>query len=444
MSLIKAAAQLILDQDYKMALQILERYEDSISLKIRALLERYLGEYRKEYETLQQALSINPNDSYLQDRLTWQQLPLFDRLVPRKPIVISRNLDLTPSQDVLEQLCIVTSGGSDHPYWQLLIQLLESIEATQLYKNIPIMIFDCGLTDDHKNFLLTRFKVQAICNPGWDILLSNNQGIKGQKNGGRNHFDGLKACMSRPFMTQHFPGYKYYLWLDTDVWIQDETCIDHLIHQAQKYGIAAPACPVVWWLSSVPEKYRQNLSQQTSVFSGMFCMDRTYATKWQNVMTEFLSETEIFWGFDEATMNITFAQTCDFDQLMPEYFQPTDIMGLPLADEEGVLYYPLDNKVAGTIHLGGSMLIKQITFFPLQRNGNLTQSELVINRNAKNAFFHAFMQHQANPHHFPDPYSLDYVPNQKIVSLHYRTWPWQDKAEIFDRLMQEAKAVLES
>lgn len=125
------------------------------------------------------------------------------------------------------RVCLVTSA--DQKYTPLLRELLASIHAQpQAGRTFAGMgIIDAGLSPD------TREELQAggclVADGIWPIPLS------AKRIGGREF---LKACVSRPFIPQLFPGFDVYVWLDADTWVQDWSAIDLLIKGAMKSGLA--------------------------------------------------------------------------------------------------------------------------------------------------------------------------------------------------------------
>jgi hypothetical protein len=76
-------------------------------------------------------------------------LPLVKKLEERPALKLSR--DRLPRAEVLETLVFVSAANTK--YFQLLVELLESIKATEVYKEVPVCILDCGLTVDEKHLL---------------------------------------------------------------------------------------------------------------------------------------------------------------------------------------------------------------------------------------------------------------------------------------------------
>ena len=99
---------------------------------------------------------------------------------------------------------------ADSNYFELLNELIDSIKKFEQSKNVSICILDAGLTEDQKNKLSK--KIDEIKIAEWDIEVS------GYKVSGK---EWLKSQVSRAFLPKYFPGYKKYLWIDCDAWVND-------------------------------------------------------------------------------------------------------------------------------------------------------------------------------------------------------------------------------
>jgi len=99
---------------------------------------------------------------------------------------------------------------ADSNYFELLNELIDSIKKFEQSKNVSICILDAGLTEDQKNKLSE--KIDEIKIAEWDI------GVSGYKVSGK---EWLKSQVSRAFLPKYFPGYKKYLWIDCDAWVND-------------------------------------------------------------------------------------------------------------------------------------------------------------------------------------------------------------------------------
>ncbi len=99
---------------------------------------------------------------------------------------------------------------ADSNYFELLNELVESIKRFPESKDIAICILDAGLSEKQKKIL--SLKVEDIKKANWDIEVPKHK--VGNK-------EWLKSQVSRAFLPNYFPGYKKYLWIDCDAWVND-------------------------------------------------------------------------------------------------------------------------------------------------------------------------------------------------------------------------------
>ena len=104
---------------------------------------------------------------------------------------------------------------ADANYFDLLNELVESIKCFDQSKNVSICILDAGLSEEQKKILSK--KVDEIKSAEWDIVVPDHK-VKGK--------DWLKSQVSRAFLPKYFPGYKKYLWIDCDAWVNDWQSIE--------------------------------------------------------------------------------------------------------------------------------------------------------------------------------------------------------------------------
>ena len=99
---------------------------------------------------------------------------------------------------------------ADSNYFELLIELVDSIKKFEKSKDVAICILDAGLTSDQK--LILSKKVDEIKPAEWDIEVPAIK-IKGK--------EWLKSQVSRAFLPKYFPNYEKYLWIDSDAWVNN-------------------------------------------------------------------------------------------------------------------------------------------------------------------------------------------------------------------------------
>ena len=123
---------------------------------------------------------------------------------------------------------------ADSNYFELLNELIDSIQKFEQSKTLAICILDAGLTDEQKNILSS--KVNEIKNAEWDIE------VPGFKVRGK---EWLKSQVSRAFIPNYFPNYKKYLWIDCDAWVQEWFAIELYFKACEdgKLGITQTMAP---------------------------------------------------------------------------------------------------------------------------------------------------------------------------------------------------------
>jgi len=104
---------------------------------------------------------------------------------------------------------------ADSKYFELLCELINSIQRFEQSKDTAICILDAGLSEDQKSTLLK--KVEEIKPAEWDIDVSTFK-TKGK--------EWLKSQVSRAFLPKYFPNYEKYLWIDCDAWVNDWRTIE--------------------------------------------------------------------------------------------------------------------------------------------------------------------------------------------------------------------------
>ena len=104
---------------------------------------------------------------------------------------------------------------ADANYFDLLNELVNSILQFKESDDVDICILDAGLTHEQKTTLSK--KVKQIKKAEWDIEVPDYK--IGKK-------EWLKSQVSRAFLPKYFPGYKKYLWIDCDAWVNDWNSVE--------------------------------------------------------------------------------------------------------------------------------------------------------------------------------------------------------------------------
>ena len=101
-------------------------------------------------------------------------------------------------------------SSADSKYFFLLKELFLSLDKSGILSDYQFSILDTGLTEEQRFFFLDHSVIikEAIWNtsvPKFKIL-------------GR---DNLKTQVARAYLPDYFEGYKLYIWLDADMWLND-------------------------------------------------------------------------------------------------------------------------------------------------------------------------------------------------------------------------------
>lgn len=418
------AERLLREGNFAPAKRLLENESgDQHALYLLSLLYRHDDAYDRELEVVKRSLETDGSDSYMRARLAWHDLPLFDRVVPRKPLDLPRDPAATPTPEMLDQLCFVTTGGSDEPFRQLLVELLESLEATRLYRDVPVYIFDAGLSDDDKHFLMGRFsQIREIRDPGWDVDAGDLK-------------NGYKATTARVFMNKHFPGHRYYMWIDTDCWVQDELAIDELLRLAHRQGIGI--CPdaipsrIYYEPLPTPARYKDvAFLHAPPATDALFCIDATSGTfeEFQRVFLDLYQYAGFFHFMGQFAINVILR---------------TDGRELQQADLQRVLYNISVNVLAGCPLLDASNRLlncrREVVGFP-----HLTWHAKILT-----PYVRPFIKATGadiSPAYANQVETLfwngELLASDDITyaSACYRTWPWADKGRLRELLMNAGAA----
>ena len=209
---------------------------------------------------------------------------------------------------------------ADSNYFDLLNELVDSILKFPEGKEVDICILDAGLSDEQKKILSN--KVKEIKKAEWDIEVPGHK--VGQK-------EWLKSQVSRAFLPKYFPGYKKYLWIDCDAWVQDWSSIELYFKACEsgKLGITQTMGPgyrimskVKWLFGKVAVIKSQNFKHAISskigtenarklafaphINIGVFSLEENSPCwkNWQKNLTKTLSSGKIF-GSEGLAINMS-------------------------------------------------------------------------------------------------------------------------------------------
>jgi lipopolysaccharide biosynthesis glycosyltransferase len=120
---------------------------------------------------------------------------------------------------------IVTSADSN--FFTLLKSLILSVLDQWKPVTADICVLDLGLSAEETQWLHER---HIRIEKGLDLSRKLNLPIKEPKE--------MAACL-RAYLPSILPGYKKYLWMDADTWVQDPTAIEHYFQYAENKDVVA-------------------------------------------------------------------------------------------------------------------------------------------------------------------------------------------------------------
>ena len=258
---------------------------------------------------------------------------------------------------------------ADSNYYELLDELVDSIKRFKESENTAICILDAGLSDEQKKKLSQ--KVDEIKSADWDIEVPEFK-IKGK--------EWLKSQVSRAFLPKYFPGYKKYLWIDADAWVNSWSAIELYLNGCKnnKLSIATSAdraygrvLRAEWVFGSFARIKSQNYKHaKSSGFSekiarevalkphlniGAFALEAnaSHWEVWQKNLRTALKSGKI-WGSEQIAMNITIYYDGLNVEILPAYCNWTLIEALKFDRSRNTLVEPyLPNHQIGIVHFAG-------------------------------------------------------------------------------------------
>jgi len=258
---------------------------------------------------------------------------------------------------------------ADSKYFELLNELIDSILSFKESESISICILDAGLQSDQIKIL--ERKVHKIVKAKWDIEVPDYK-IKGR--------EWLKSQISRAFLPEYFPGFKKYLWIDADAWVNDWSAVELYFKGSdnQNLSISSSADRAYgrvlradWIFSNIAFIRSQNYKHaKSSGFSnqvsrevalkphlniGVFCLenDAPHWLVWQKNLRQALKKGRIF-GSEQIAMNITVYCDQMKVQILPTYCNWFLIENIKFDESKNTYVEPyLPNHKIGIIHLAG-------------------------------------------------------------------------------------------
>jgi len=258
---------------------------------------------------------------------------------------------------------------ADSNYFELVNELIDSIKRFEKSKNVAICILDGGLKENEIE-LLSK-KVDDVKKANWDIEVPKYK--VGNK-------EWLKSQVSRAFLPKYFPGYKKYLWIDADAWVNSWEVIDLYFKGCEKNKLAISTSAdrsygrvlrAEWIFKSFATVKSQNYKHaKSSGFSeeiarkvalmphlniGVFSLEKNapHWEVWQKNLKQALSKGKI-WGSEQIAMNVAIYSDNLPVEILPAYCNWTLINRLKFDNTKNTLVeYYLPHHEIGIVHLAG-------------------------------------------------------------------------------------------
>ena len=267
---------------------------------------------------------------------------------------------------------IVTLADSN--YFHMLNELVDSINIHPTSKNVSICVLDAGLTNEQIKII--EKKVYKVKKANWDIDVPTYKTI------GK---EWLKSQVSRAFLPNYFPEFKKYLWIDSDAWVQDWSCVELYFKACEngKIGITQTMGPGyrimsnVKWLfgkialiksqnykhaksSGVNETDARQIAFAPHLNIGVFSLEKNSPCwdLWQKNLKKTLSKGKIF-GSEGLAINLSVYVDKAPVEFLPLYCNWIASNLLPKYNDKKNLYTEpnLPNYVIGIMHLAAGIWI---------------------------------------------------------------------------------------
>jgi len=267
---------------------------------------------------------------------------------------------------------IVTLADSN--YFELLIELIDSINSKTESKDIKMCVLDAGLTDKQKE-IITK-KVHSIKKAEWDIEVSKYKVF---------NKEWLKSQVSRAFLPKYFPEFDKYLWIDCDAWVNSWKAIDLYFKACNngKLGITQTIGPgyrimakVKWImpyvaiiksqnykhakLSGINESDARAIAFAPHLNIGVFSLEKNSPCWdiWQKNLKKTLSKGKIF-GSEGLAINLAVYVDKVKTEFLPLYCNWIGSNLLPMYDNIKKTYIEpnLPNYEIGIMHLAAGIWV---------------------------------------------------------------------------------------
>ena len=260
---------------------------------------------------------------------------------------------------------------ADENYYNLLLELINSIQKFPESKNIKICVLDAGMTTDQVKNL--ENKVYSIKKAEWDIDVPFYKKKK----------EWLKSQVSRAFLPKYFPEFDKFLWIDCDAWVNSWNCVENYFKACEnnKLGITQTIGPgykilaKVNWIfgklaiiksqnykhaksSGISEQDARKLAFAPHLNIGVFSLEKNSPCwkVWQTNLKKTLSSGKLF-GSEGLAINMSVYIDNVATEYLPLSYNWIASNLLPIFDEENQTFREpnIPNHEIGIMHLAAGI-----------------------------------------------------------------------------------------
>ena len=255
------------------------------------------------------------------------------------------------------RVAIVTA--SNDVYFSSLKGLLQSLDGINALGDFSISVLDVGLTDFQCRTLDEGG--WKVLKPQWDLDVSRYQGVP----------QWFKAMIARPFLPNYLKDAEIIVWLDADIWVQDQRVLCDFVRAAQRKELAIcleihrcydniffrNASKKVYFdtlVSCFNQDVANQLIQLPMMNSGAFAMtpDHRIWSLWQAALREALKKacTNLV---EQTALNFAIYSNEIVPHFLPARYNWMACHSIPLLDEStGFFVEPnLPHDRIGMVHL---------------------------------------------------------------------------------------------
>ena len=120
---------------------------------------------------------------------------------------------------------VLVATACDSRFLPFLDGLLDSLRPVLARPTVRLACFDIGLSG------ADRARLAAL--PAEVVVPGTHFGLDADAHG-----PALRSFLARPFLREYFPGFDVYVWIDSDVWLQDPGVFDEYVAGAMETGFA--------------------------------------------------------------------------------------------------------------------------------------------------------------------------------------------------------------